>query len=279
MRVTHLASRALTLAREALPAAWKQCHGLEPLLLETCVDVAHRGTCYKAAGWRSVGRTQSCPPGHAAEPKQVFVRELDKKKGASREKLRAEPPRELGCWPLPPASASFAVREFGRSDLPDGRLRRRLPGLAAAWNQLPGLDLSTLFPGEAERRAAYRFLQNPKVDPDDILQPHREALAERCRQQDTVLLVQNTTTLNWTRLKDCTQGLGPLKERSSSARSLFVHATLAFTEDRRPLGVSGLESWARPLQEPPTSRRRRAHAGCGASSRRCSWGAPARALG
>ena len=49
-----------------------------------------------------------------------------------------------------------------------------------------------------------------------------------------------------------TRGLGPLKERSSSARGLFVHA--AFTEGRRPLGVSGLESWARPETEPVAER-------------------------
>ena len=179
VRVKHLASRALMLAREALPAAWKQRHGLEPLLLETCVDGAHSGTCYKAAGWQQVGRTQGCPPGHAGavEPKQVFVLELGKQQGASREKLRAEPPRELGCWPLPPASASFAEREFGRSDLPDGRLRRRLLGLAAALGQ--------------------RLASSPRC----------------CWRQDA-------TSLNWTRLKDCTQGLGPLKERSSSARWL-----------------------------------------------------------
>ena len=233
VRVKHLASHALKLARQALPGAWAERHGLRPLLLETCVDRAHRGTCYHAARWRRVGRTQGCPPGHegTVDPKRVFV-------------------LELGCWPLPPASASFAEREFGRSDLPDGRLRRRLLGLATAWQQLPGLDLPTLFPGEAERGAAYRFLHNSKAAPADILQPHREVLAERCRQQATVLLVQDTTTLNWTRLKDCTQGLGPLKERSNSARGLFVHATLAFTEGRRPLGVSGLESWARPLEEP-----------------------------
>lgn len=89
-----------------------------------------------------------------------------------RDRLRAEP--------LPPASASFAEREFGRSDLPDGRLRRRPLGLAVAWQQPPGLELPTLFPGEAERKAACRFLQ-----------PHREAMASRCRQQATVLLAQD----------------------------------------------------------------------------------------
>ena len=253
VRVKHLASHALKLARQALPAAWEERHGLRPLLLETCVDFARRGSCYRAAGWHAAGRTKGLPPGRegAADPKRVFVLQL--RKGAC-DTLRAEPKRELGRWPLPPASASFAEREFGRSDLPDGRLRQRLLGMAAAWERLPGKGLPELFPGEAERKAACRFLHNPKVDPDDILQPHREALAERCRRPATVLLVQDTTTLNWTRLKGCTQGLGPLKERGNSARGLFVHASVAFTEGRRPLGVSGLESWARPLQEPAQER-------------------------
>ena len=72
---------------------------------------------------------------------------------------------------------------------------------------------------------------------DDILQPHREALVER---SSAVLLVQDTTTLNYTGLKESTQGLGPL--RTSSARGLFVHAAVAFSEGRRALGVSGLET-------------------------------------
>ena len=75
----------------------------------------------------------------------------------------------------------------------------------------------------------------------DILQPHREALLERVRLESTVLLVQDTTTLNYT-------GLG------GSARGLFVHAAVAFTQGRRPLGVSGLESWARPEAEPQAER-------------------------
>ena len=70
----------------------------------------------------------------------------------------------------------------------------------------------------------------------------------------TVLLVQDTTTLNYTGLRKCTSGLGPLKKRSESSRGLHVHAAVAFTPGRRPLGVSGLEVWARPLQEPTGER-------------------------
>ena len=77
---------------------------------------------------------------------------------------------------------------------------------------------------------------------------------ERCRLESTVLLVQDTTTLNYTGLKDSTKGLGPLQERNGSARGLFVHAAVAFTPGRRPLGVSGLETWARPEAEPEAER-------------------------
>ena len=122
--------------------------------------------------------------------------------------------------------------------------------MGAAWEGHPGEPLPAVFPGGAEQQAAYRFLHNKKVGVEDILQPHREALVERCRQEPTVLLVQDTTTLNYTGLKDSTSDLGPLQSRESSARGLFVHAAVAFTAGRRPLGVGGLETWARPEAEP-----------------------------
>ena len=43
---------------------------------------------------------------------------------------------------------------------------------------LPGRTLPEMFPGEAERKAAYRLLSNREVAMDDILEPHLEA-AER----------------------------------------------------------------------------------------------------
>ena len=146
--------------------------------------------------------------------------------------------------------ANWARREFLRSDLPDGRLRERLEQMGQSWERHPGQDLPAIFPQQGELRAATRFLHNDKVQARDILQPHREALLERAQLERTVLLVQDTTTLNFTNLKGCASGLGPLQERASSSRGLFVHASVGFTEGGRPLGISGLERWARPEQEP-----------------------------
>ena len=41
------------------PGDWQERHGLEPVLVETFVDPAkYRGTCYRAANWQCIGRTQ-----------------------------------------------------------------------------------------------------------------------------------------------------------------------------------------------------------------------------
>ena len=73
---------------------------------------------------------------------------------------------------------------------------------------------------------------------DDILQPHREAVADRCALETTVLLVQDTTTLNYSGLQHCTTGLGPLVGKSKGQDGLLVHAG-------RALGVFWLRPWAR----------------------------------
>lgn len=53
-----------------------------------------------------------------------------------------------------------------------------------------------LFPSEAKRKAAHRIMHHRHVDPEGVLRSHREGLAERCRQQATVLLVPDSTMLD-----------------------------------------------------------------------------------
>ena len=252
VRVPHLASHVLGQAVRRVAADWPARHGVAPALLETCVAASHAGTCYAAAGWQPApGQTSGRPPSQpwgAARvvPKRVWLYPL---RPDWRAVLETEPPRSWGACPaldLPP-DAPAAAREFGRSDLPDGRLRRRLAAMGLAWENHLGTALPRLFPDRAAQAAAYRFLHNPHVTLADILHPHREALAERSRQERTVLAVQDTTALNFTSRAKATAGLGPLGARGTG---LWAHAGVAFSAGGRPLGVLGLEVWARPPNQP-----------------------------
>lgn len=59
VRVPHLASMVLAQAARVLPHHWQDQYGLRPVLLETFVETPRfRGTCYRAANWIYLGRTQ-----------------------------------------------------------------------------------------------------------------------------------------------------------------------------------------------------------------------------
>lgn len=81
-RVTNLASRVLGLTLQRLSSDWQQVHGHPVWLAESFVDPQRfAGTCYRAAGWIEVGRTQGFgrrSAGYVAhgEPKAVWLRPL-----------------------------------------------------------------------------------------------------------------------------------------------------------------------------------------------------------
>lgn len=94
VEVRNLASHVLGLVAREAPAHWQRAYAVEPVLLETLVDTERfAGTCYRAANWRALGRTQGRGRqdrhhrrhGHAC--KQVFVHPL---RPDAREVLRGE---------------------------------------------------------------------------------------------------------------------------------------------------------------------------------------------
>ena len=59
VRVKGLASKILGHCARQLPEDWQRLYGYRPLLLETLVEEERfRGTCYRAANWLELGRTQ-----------------------------------------------------------------------------------------------------------------------------------------------------------------------------------------------------------------------------
>jgi hypothetical protein len=79
IRVRNLASRVLAMAAQQVGEDFAERYGTRPVLLETFVETPRfRGTCYRAANWQYLGRTQGrgkCDVAHrAALPrKDVYV--------------------------------------------------------------------------------------------------------------------------------------------------------------------------------------------------------------
>lgn len=96
-------------------------------------------------------------------------------------------------------------------------------------------------------KGAYRFMDNPRVTPIKILEPHYEATKSRIGEEEVVLAVQDTSYLNFTHHPE-TKGLGTIAT-DPSLRGIVLHSTLAFTPQRTPLGLIHQLAWIRPPEE------------------------------
>jgi hypothetical protein len=81
--------------------------------------------------------------------------------------------------------------------------------------------------------------------------PHQERTLERILAHSLVLLVQDTTFLNYTH-HPATNGLGPI---GGNQLGLVMHSTLAFTPAGLPLGLLAQQIWARPQQQTQAHKR------------------------
>ena len=246
VRVPNLASHSLALACRRVCDDWEKQSGVRPVLAYTYVDLTYSGDCYAGAGWRRVGETSGRPPGSggAGRKRAVWAKPLC---ADWRKRLRQEPKRTPGSGASLTAREidDWAVREYCRSPLVDGRLRRRQVAMGRTWENKLGEMIPIIFPDAAARIAAYRFLSNPEVTMDDILAPHLERTIEDCRLESAVLVVQDTTTLNYDTCRNSMSGLVELGGGGKGVKGLFVHASVAFTLAGRPLGVVALDGTTR----------------------------------
>lgn len=235
VRVRGLASHVLRLATRRIAHDWAQRYGVRPVLAYT-FTACDEGWSYRAARWRCCPQLTSGR--RSGVRRAVWLKPLE---AVWRETLCRVPHRALG-WSDPwPCEGEWAAREYGRSRHPDGRTRRRLVAMGAAWQEQLGKPLPEIFPGKAEQQAGYRLLSNRRVGMEHILEPHFEATVERCRAERFVLAVQDTTTLNHDGLV-ATDGLDGLGGGGKGARGILAHVGMAVSAAGRPLGMFSLNA-------------------------------------
>ena len=137
---------------------------------------------------------------------------------------------------------SWIEQEMAGCQLKDKRLRERLKKVLERLSNDPYESIPAANDSWGETIAAYRFLDNRKVDFERILEGHRQASIKRISKHSMVFLAQDTSFLNFA--QEQALGLGTL--RKTENEYYLLHPTVAFSADRVNLGVLDADFWQRP---------------------------------
>ena len=136
----------------------------------------------------------------------------------------------------------WVANELRQVDLGDGRLNQRLMRIVGDLIAHPTASVPEACGSWAATKATYRFWASPRVRPETILDPHILATRDRLAAHDTVLVIQDTTDLDFTH-HPATTGLGHLAQ--ARLQGIRLHSALAITPAGVPLGLLDQRSWTR----------------------------------
>jgi len=240
----NLASFVLGACAARVAKDFAERYGYEPFLLESFVEPnQHAGTCFKAANWKCVGETKGRGRNDRnsqfpESKKDIYVYPLVED---FRQRMGV-PPKLM---PLPVeqglGAKEWAQQEFGEVKLGDQRLRDRLIRIMTNRGEHP--NVSYLAAAAGDRYAAkgyYYFIDNQReqLTPEAMLATHRQRTLQRMMNYPLVLVVQDTSDLNFS-TRPQTTGLGVIGSNQTGAKSLGLklHSSLALTVEGLPLGV------------------------------------------
>jgi hypothetical protein len=147
--------------------------------------------------------------------------------------------------------APWVIEEMKEADLHDQRLNRRLNRILSDLAEHPTASIPAACGGKAEATAAYRFFDNDRVDPLEILDPHAAETRRRIAAQAVAIFAPDTTEIDLTRPQQQVVGTGPLD--GGSRRGVLLHPIGAFGADATPLGTIWTRMWARTDADAPGS--------------------------
>jgi hypothetical protein len=248
-RCQNLASRILGRVARQVVVDYQKEYGLEPWLLESFVEAErYDGASFRAANWVRVGRSQGRGRNDRwhekkSGPKDVYLYVLKKD---FREALGVALPERRSLQMREPgegmAASDWAQRELAGAQLGDRRRVERLTRIVEQQAERPGQSYAQAAGGiEADIKAYYRLIDcrnEEELNFESILAPHRERTEQRMMSQPRVLVIQDTTELDFGGLNQ-TKGLGRIgtNQTRNGTLGLSLHSALVINEEGVPLGV------------------------------------------
>lgn len=135
-------------------------------------------------------------------------------------------------------------QEFDTIDLGHKSRNDRSKEILKALFAKPQESINSACDSWKDAKAAYRFLSNPQVDSDQILEAHRHSTVKRIQAQPVVCVAQDTTTLDFSDHPPEDMRCLSLADQ----RGLYDHSVVAFTPERLCLGVLDVEFYDRSEQ-------------------------------
>jgi hypothetical protein len=152
---------------------------------------------------------------------------------------------------------TFGARHFGRADLGDRRLNRRLVQLADELTGHPGGTLPDKLRQPKHLKAFYRLMNNRRASHAKILAPHRQQTLQRMQAHDgVVLLLHDTTMLDYSGLTSLADVLGQIGD--GHGKGYLCHNTLAVAAaSKEVLGLANQILFHRPNVPPNETKKQR----------------------
>jgi hypothetical protein len=155
----------------------------------------------------------------------------------------------------PESSQPWVDHEISGCEFADERIGKRFRSLLEQLSSSPGDSIPLVCQDWANTKAAYRFLDNGRVNEAEILQGHFNATRDRASAQAGPILVMHDTT-EFTYKREDMEAIGKTRiniagayrdgmPRYITACGILMHSSLAVTTDGLPLGLTAIKFWSR----------------------------------
>ncbi len=139
--------------------------------------------------------------------------------------------------------STWIETETAACKMSDKRLHNLLKLVIESLSKDPQKSIPNSCEAWASTQATYRFFSNDSVTARDILQGHAQATIARVKEQDVVLVAQDTTFINLA-TEDRKKEMGTLVCKNKN--EFLLHPSVVFTPERTNLGLLSHTLWKRP---------------------------------